>query len=46
MGVLEGFLSRVYKLWTQYHFQSEIDLLIDIFTVNGHERNTLTNIAT
>ena len=28
------------------YLQSEIDFLIDIFTENGHNRNTLTNIAT
>ena len=46
MGVLKGFLSRSYKLFTEKHLQSEIDFLIDIFTENGHNRNTLTNIAT
>ena len=28
------------------HLQIEINFLIDIFTENGHNRNTLTNIAT
>ena len=41
-----GFLSRAYKICTEKHLQSEIDFLIDIFTENGHNRNTLTNIAT
>ena len=46
MGVLKGFLSRVYKICTEKYLQSEIDFLIDIFTGNGHNRNTQTNIAT
>ena len=46
MGVFKGFLSRAYKICTEKHLQSEIDFLIDIFTENGHNRNTLTNIAT
>ena len=36
----------ILKICTEKHLQSEIDLLIDIFTENGHNRNTLTNIAT
>ena len=43
MGV---FLSRANKICTEKHLQSEIDFSIDIFTENGHNRNTLTNIAT
>ena len=46
MGVFKGFLSRAYKICTENYLQSEIDFLIDIFTENGHNRNTLTNIAT
>ena len=46
MGVFKGFLSRAYKICTEKYLQSEIDFLIDIFTENGHNRNTLTNIAT
>ena len=46
MGVLKGFLSRVYKICTESYLQSKIDFLIDIFTENGHNRNTQTNIAT
>ena len=46
MGVFKGFLSRAYKICTEKHLQSEIDFLIDIFTENGHSRNTLTNIVT
>ena len=46
MGVFKGFLSRTYNIWTEKHLQSEIDFLINIFTENGHNRNTLTNIAT
>ena len=46
MGVLKGFLSRTYKICTEKHLQREIDFLIDIFTENGHSRNTLTKIAT
>ena len=38
--------SRAYKICTEKHLQSEIDFLIDIFTDNGNNRNTLTNIAT
>ena len=45
MGVSKGFLSRAYKICIEKHLQSEIDFLIDIFTENGHNRNTLTNIA-
>ena len=36
--VFKGFHSRTYKICT--------DFLINIFTENGHDRNTLTNIAT
>ena len=46
MGVFKGFLSGAHKICTEKHLQSEIDFLIDIFTENGHNRNTLTNIAT
>ena len=46
MGVLKGFLSRAYKICTEKYLQNEIDFLIDIFTENGHNRYTLTNIAT
>ena len=46
MGVFKGFLSRAYKICTEKYLQSEIDFVIDIFTENGHNRNTLTNIAT
>ena len=46
MGVFKGFLSRAYKICTEKYLQSEIDFLIDIFRENGHNRNTLTNIAT
>ena len=46
MGVFKGFLSRAYKICTEKYLQSEINLLIDIFTENGHEKNTLTNKAT
>ena len=28
------------------YLQSEIDFLMDVFTENGHNRNTVTNIAT
>ena len=41
-----GFLPRAYKIRTEKYLQSEIDFLIDIFTENGHNRNTLANIAT
>ena len=46
MRVFKGFLSRAYKICTEKYLQSETDFLIDIFTENGHNRNTLTNIAT
>ena len=46
MGVFKGFLSRAYKICTEKHLQSEIDILIDIFTENRHNRNTITNIGT
>ena len=46
MGVFKGFLSRAYTIRTEKYLQSETDFLIDIFTENGHDRNTLTNIAT
>ena len=45
MGVFKGFLSQAYKICNEKHLQSEIDFLINIFTENGHNRNTLTNIA-
>ena len=46
MGVFKGFLSRTYEICTEKYLQREIDVLIDIFTENGHNKNTLTNIAT
>ena len=46
MGVFKGFLSRAYKICTENHLQSKIHFLIDIFTENGHNWNTLTNITT
>ena len=46
MRVFKGFLSGAYKICTEKYLQSEIDFLIDIFTENGHNRNTLINIAT
>ena len=46
MKVFKDFLSRAYKICTEKYLQSEIDFLTDIFTENGHNRNTLTNIAT
>ena len=46
MGVFKGFLSPAYKICTEKYLQSEIDFLIEIFTENGHNRNTTTNIAT
>ena len=45
IGVFKGFLSRAYTICTEKHLQSEVDFLIDTFTENGHNRNTLTNIA-
>ena len=46
MGVFKDFLSQAYKTSTEKYPHSETDFLIDIFTENGHERNTLTNRAT
>ena len=46
MGVFKGFLSKACKICTEKYLQGEIDFLIDIFIENGHNRNTLTNIAT
>ena len=46
MGVFKGFLSQAYKICTEKYLQSETNFLIDTFTENGHNRNTLTNIAT
>ena len=46
MGIFKSFISRGYKICTEKYLQSEIDFLIDIFTGNGHNRTTLTNIAT
>ena len=46
MGVFKCFVSRTYKICTEKHLQSQIDFLIDIFTENGHNKNTLINIAT
>ena len=45
MGVFKSFLSRAYKICTEKYLQSKIDFLIDILLENGHNRNTLTNIA-
>ena len=44
MGVFKGFLSSAYKICTEKYLQSEKDFLIDIFTENGHNRNTLTQL--
>ena len=46
MGTFKLFLSQAYKICTEKYLQSEINFLIDIFPENGHNRNTLTNIAT
>ena len=46
MGVFKGFLSSACKICTEKHLQREIDFLIEIFTENGNNRNTVTNIAT
>ena len=46
MGIFKSFLSRAYNICTEKYLQSKIDFLIDIFTGNEHNRNTLTNIAT
>ena len=45
MGVFKGFVPQAYKICTEEYLQSEIDFFIDIFTENGHNRSTLTNIA-
>ena len=45
-GSIKGYLSQAYIICTEKYLQSEINILIDIFTENGHNRNTLTNIAT
>ena len=41
MGVFKGFLSIAYKICTEKYLQKEIDILIDIFTENEHNRNAL-----
>ena len=46
MAVFKSFLSWAYKICTEKHLQSETEFLLDIFTENGHNGNTLTNIAT
>ena len=46
MGVFKCFLSRTYKICTEKYLQSERDSLIDIFTKNEHNRNTLPTNAT
>ena len=46
MGVFKGFLSGANRTSTEKYLQREVDFLIDIFTENGYDRNTLTNIAT
>ena len=46
LHIAVGFLPRAYKIPTEKYLQREIDFLIDIFIENGHNRNTLTNIAT
>ena len=46
MRLFKGFLSQAYKICTEKLLQSEKDFLIDIFTENEHNRNTLTNITT
>ena len=46
MGVFKGFLSGANRTSTEKYLQREEDFLIDIFTENGCDRNTLTNIAT
>ena len=46
MRLFKGFLSQAYKICTEKLLQSEKDFLIDIFTEDEHNRNTLTNITT
>ena len=45
MGIFKDFNSQVYKIYTEKYHQGEIYFLINIFTVNGHDRNTLANLA-
>ena len=45
VGAFKGFVPQAYKKCTEEYLQSEIDFFIDIFTENGHNRSTLTNIA-
>ena len=45
VGAFKGFVPQAYKICTEEYLQSEIDFFIDIFTENGHNRSTLTNIA-
>ena len=48
MGVFtkyyKGFLWRAYKICTEKYYYSKIEFLTEIFTENGHERNTQTKV--
>ena len=46
MAIFKDLLSQAYKICTEKYLQSEIYFITDIFTENGPNRNTLTNIAT
>ena len=41
---VKGFLFRAYKICSKRNTDEEIQFLIDLFTENGYERNTLEKI--
>ena len=44
-SVFKGFLSRAKNICSLQHLTEEIDLLVEIFTENGHDRDMLLSIV-
>ena len=45
VSVFKGFLSRAYKICSERYIDEEIQFLIDVFTENGYEKQTLEKIT-
>ena len=43
-GIFKGFVSRSKKLCSEKYFDDELNLLVDMFVENGHDRNHLYSI--
>ena len=44
-GIFKGFVYRALKICSNKFFEKEIDFLIEVFTENGYERNSLKKMA-